>query len=53
MRNIVTLLSLVYLCCLQVIVTRHEPSHILATHYRSGVLDMYEKAVTVANFLLY
>ena len=42
MRNIVTLLSPVYLCCLRVTVIRHEPSHLLATRYGSyGVLDLY------------
>ena len=42
-RNIVTLLSLVDLCCLRVIATRQEPAPLLATHYGSGVLDMCEK----------
>ena len=43
MRNIVTLLSPVsqFMCCLQVVATRHEPSHLLAARYGLGVLDMY------------
>ena len=40
-RNIVTLLSPVYLRYLQVIVTHHKPSSLLTPCYRSGVLDMY------------
>ena len=42
-RNIVTLLSPVYLSCLSVVATRHEPSPLLATRGGSGVLDRYEK----------
>ena len=37
-RNIVTLLSPVYLCCLGVLATSHEPSPLLATCNGSGVL---------------
>lgn len=40
-RNIVTLLSPVYLRCLQVIVTHHKPSSLLTPCYRLGVLDMH------------
>ena len=34
------LLSPLYLCCLQVVAKRHKPSPLLATCYRSGVLDI-------------
>ena len=37
-RNIVTLLSPVYLCCLGVVATSHELSPLLATCHGSGVL---------------
>lgn len=37
----VTLLLPVYLCCLQIVMISHQPSPLLATSYRSGVLDMY------------
>ena len=40
-RNIVTILSLVYLSYLRVVATRHEPSSLWTTRYGSGVLDMY------------
>ena len=45
-RNIVTLLFLVYLCYLHVITIHHEPSSLLTTRYRSGVLDIYKKSCT-------
>ena len=41
LRNIVTLLLPVYLSCLPVVATHHEPSSLLTTRYGSGVLDMY------------
>ena len=40
-RNIVTLLSPVYLSCLRNFATRHELSPLLTTHCGAGVLDMY------------
>ena len=52
MRNIVTLLSPVYLSCLRVIVTCDEPSPLLTTHDGLGVLDICHVLVGHPIFLL-
>ena len=51
MRNIVTLLSPFYLSCLQVIMTRHEQSPLLATRYRLGILDIGEISIYVVTIV--
>ena len=48
-RNIVTLLSLVYLSCLLVVITCHKLSPLLMTHNSWGVLDIYVPGLIMAK----
>ena len=52
-RNIVSLLLPVQLCCLQVNAICHDPSPLLASCYRSGVLNMYGLLrVTASSYII-